>query len=74
MEMTNSVSFGSTEKSKQEDIYQDLKLSSARELFLPRTGVRRMTGLAFPLKLANTLYLTVTILVILLFITLFVLP
>lgn len=33
-----------------------------------------MNGLAFHLELANTLYLTKTILVILLFITLFVLP
>lgn len=71
--MTNSVSFHSTEKSKLEDAYQYFKVISARKLFLPRTGIQRMNGLAFHSGPANTLYVAMTISVILLFITLFVL-
>lgn len=68
--MDDSVSFHSTEKSKQQDPYKYLQVSSARKLFLPRTGTN---GPAFHFGLANTLYLAVAFLVILLFITLFVL-
>lgn len=68
-----SVSYHSTEKRKHEDAYQYVKVTSARKLFLTRTGVQQMNSLAFLFGLANTLYIAMTILVMLLFITWFVL-